>query len=135
MKYDLVGVDGNAFNVMGYVVSAMKDCGLGKDEQYTYQVDAMSGDYNHLLCVSCEMIKKCNEIASKNNCEDRTCGFETEFVRIELQKESCGWQVREVGMMAENEHDCILRFESLDEARSFYDGLRNMLVQEIIKEW
>lgn len=58
MKYDLVGVDGNAFNVMGYVVSAMKDCGLDKDERYAYQSDAMSGDYNHLLCVSCEMIKK-----------------------------------------------------------------------------
>lgn len=38
-------------------------------------------------------------------------------------------------MTAENEHDCSHRFESLGEARSFYDGLRNMLVQEIIKEW
>ena len=26
MKYDLVGVDGNAFAVMGYVLKAMKEC-------------------------------------------------------------------------------------------------------------
>ena len=30
--YDLVGIDGNAFNVMGYVRRAMKECGFSKDE-------------------------------------------------------------------------------------------------------
>ena len=62
MKYDLVGVDGNAFSVMGYVLKAMKECGMSKEEQSDYQTKAMSGDYNNLLAVSVEMIDKCNEI-------------------------------------------------------------------------
>ena len=62
MKYDLVGIDGNAFSVMGYVLKAMKECKMSKEEQSDYQTKAMSGDYNNLLAVSVEMIDKCNEI-------------------------------------------------------------------------
>lgn len=68
MKYDLVGVDGNAYSVMGYVIRAMKECGMSKEEQSAYQTKATSGDYNNLICVSMEMIDKCNEI----------CGFDEE---------------------------------------------------------
>ena len=63
MKYDLVGVDGNAFAVIGYVLKAMKECKMSKEEQSDYQTKAMSGDYDNLLVVSVEMIDKCNEIA------------------------------------------------------------------------
>ena len=59
--YDLVGVDGNAFSIMGYVRSAMKECGFSKDEIETYIKDATSNDYNHLLVVSMDIIDKCNE--------------------------------------------------------------------------
>ena len=62
MKYDLVGVDGNAYSVMAYVLRAMKECKMSKEEQSDYQTKAMSGDYNNLLAVSVEMIDKCNEI-------------------------------------------------------------------------
>ena len=62
MKYDLVGVDGNAFAVMAYVLKAMKECKMSKEEQSDYQTKAMSGDYNNLLAISVEMIDKCNEI-------------------------------------------------------------------------
>ena len=62
MKYDLVGVDGNAFAVMAYVLKAMKECKMSKKEQSDYQTKAMSGDYDNLLAVSVEMIDKCNEI-------------------------------------------------------------------------
>lgn len=66
MKYDLVGVDGNAFAVMGYVLKAMKECKMSKEEQSDYQTKAMSGDYNNLLTVSIEMIDKCNEITEES---------------------------------------------------------------------
>jgi hypothetical protein len=66
MKYDLVGVDGNAFAVMGYVLKAMKECKMSKEEQSDYQTKAMSGDYNNLLTVSIEMIDICNEIAEES---------------------------------------------------------------------
>lgn len=66
MKYDLVGVDGNAFAVMGYVLKAMKECKMSKEEQSDYQTKAMSGDYDHLLAVSIEMIDICNKIAEES---------------------------------------------------------------------
>lgn len=66
MKYDLVGIDGNAFSVMGYVLRAMKECGMSKEEQSDYQTKAMSGDYDNLLSVSVEMIDKCNEICGSD---------------------------------------------------------------------
>ena len=65
MKYDLVGVDGNAYSIMGYVIRAMRECGFSKEEQTKYQERAMSSDYNNLLCESVEMINKCNEIAGE----------------------------------------------------------------------
>lgn len=62
MHYDLVGVDGNAFSVMGYVVRAMKECRMSKEEQNAYKEKAMSGSYDNLLAVSLDTLEKCNEI-------------------------------------------------------------------------
>lgn len=59
--FTLVGVDGNAYSVMGYVTNAMRQAGMSKEERDTYLKDAMSDDYNHLLVVSMEMIDKVNE--------------------------------------------------------------------------
>ena len=73
--FNLVGKDGNAYAVMGYVIEAMKtayrDARKNSDEegmktfggsaQDAYQRDAMSSDYSHLLCVSVEMVDKVND--------------------------------------------------------------------------
>ena len=61
MKYTLVGVDSNAYAVMGYVKRAMREVGMNQDEREAYVVDATSDDYKHLLCVSMDMLDKCNE--------------------------------------------------------------------------
>lgn len=58
--YDLVGIDGNAFSVMGYVKKAMRHTGFSSEEIDSYLKDAMSSDYKHLLRVSVEMIDECN---------------------------------------------------------------------------
>ena len=68
MKYCLVGVDGNAFAVMGYVVRAMKEVGYCKQEIDDYLTRAKSSDYDNLLCESMAMIDKCNERAG--DCEE-----------------------------------------------------------------
>jgi hypothetical protein len=60
-RFTLVGVDGNAFCVMGYVANAMKKAKMTREEISEYQKDAMSSDYNHLLAVSAEMIEIVNE--------------------------------------------------------------------------
>ncbi len=63
-KYSLVGIDGNAFYVMGYVSKALKREGLSNlvDE---YQKDAKSSDYNHLLVVSMKYIDMANKAAEQ----------------------------------------------------------------------
>lgn len=59
MKYDLVGIDGNAFYIMGYVSKALKNTGHS-DLIDEYREKAMSIDYNHLLMVSQEYIDIAN---------------------------------------------------------------------------
>ena len=59
--FTLVGVDGNAYSVMGYVQNAMRTAKMSQADRDAYLKDAMSDDYNHLLCVSIEMIEKVNE--------------------------------------------------------------------------
>ena len=60
-KYTLVGVDGNAFAIMGYVLHAMRKEGFSKEERDEYLKDAKSSDYDHLLCVSVDYIDRVND--------------------------------------------------------------------------
>lgn len=60
-KYTLVGVDGNAFSVMGYVCNAMKQEGKTKEQIDAYLTDAKSNDYYHLLSVSHATLEALNE--------------------------------------------------------------------------
>jgi hypothetical protein len=64
-EYTLIGANGNAFCVMGYVSSAMRECGKSKEERDVYFEDAKSGDYNHLLAVSDAMIDRLNAEAGE----------------------------------------------------------------------
>lgn len=64
-KYSLVGVDGNAFSVMGYTARALKREGLG-DLVDKMHKEAMSGDYDHLIAVCMDYI----EIANSGRMED-----------------------------------------------------------------
>ena len=63
MKYCLVGVDGNAYAVMGYVQRAMREQGYTKEDCDAYFKRATSGNYDNLLCESVAMIDACNERA------------------------------------------------------------------------
>lgn len=59
-KYSLVGVDGNAFSVMGYTSKALKETG-NADKVVEMRQRAMSGDYWHLIAVCDEYIDLCNK--------------------------------------------------------------------------
>jgi hypothetical protein len=60
-KYDievsLVGIDGNAFSVMGAVTRAMKLAKVSREEQDEYVRQATAGDYNHLLLTTMEWVE------------------------------------------------------------------------------
>lgn len=60
-KYTLVGIDGNAFAVMGFVSQCMKREGFTLNEVHEYYKQAQSSDYNNLIYVSLDYIDKCNE--------------------------------------------------------------------------
>lgn len=59
-RYSLVGVDGNAFAVMGYTANAMKKAGMRDEVQKMYD-EAKSSDYYNLLRVCDGYIQKVNE--------------------------------------------------------------------------
>ena len=60
-KFSLVGVDGNPFNIMAYVKTAMREAGFSREEMSEYVKDCMRGDYDRLLILSEEMIERCND--------------------------------------------------------------------------
>ena len=64
MKYDLVGVDGNAFSIMGYTARALKCEGL-RDLVDEMHEKATAGDYNNLICVCMDYIDIANKEAEK----------------------------------------------------------------------
>lgn len=57
--YTLVGVDGNAFAVMGYTASALKQTGH-RDLVDKMHEEATAGDYNNLLAVCMKYIDIAN---------------------------------------------------------------------------
>lgn len=66
-KFSLIGIDGNAFNIIGYVCDAIRKCKMTNEKKSAYKKDAMSSDYNHLLAVSCDMIDECNYLMGYND--------------------------------------------------------------------
>lgn len=58
--YSLIGIDGNAFAIMGYVSRCMRRNKHSQEEIDAYIEDAKSDDYNHLLIVSMDMIEMLN---------------------------------------------------------------------------
>ena len=46
---ELIGQDGNAFYVIGLVSRALKKHGVEQSEREEFMVEAMDGDYVHLL--------------------------------------------------------------------------------------
>lgn len=49
VSVELVGQDGNAFNVLAIVNRGLKSHGVCKEERDQFMAEAMSGDYDHLL--------------------------------------------------------------------------------------
>ena len=55
-RVKLVGIDGNAYNIMALVRKALRDAGLG-DQVDEFIEEATSGDYNHLLQVCSKYVE------------------------------------------------------------------------------
>ena len=51
---ELIGKDGNAFNILGICRRAMKRAHLPESEIETFTAEATSGNYDHLLATCCE---------------------------------------------------------------------------------
>lgn len=68
-KYSLVGVDGNAFSLMGYTARALRNEGL-RNLETEMTSKAMSGDYYNLIRVCDEYLDMANQKAIENGYED-----------------------------------------------------------------
>ena len=77
--YTLVGINGNAYSIMGYVRAAMDDANMTNDDIDAYVKDATSSDYNHLVAVSCEMIDRVNEILGLNDYDEDEDDYMDEY--------------------------------------------------------
>ena len=51
-EIELVGIDGNAFSIIGTMIKALKQAGNESSVIKAYEADVMSGDYNHVLAVT-----------------------------------------------------------------------------------
>jgi len=52
----LTGKDGNAFMILGLVSQALRRAGVSQEERSSFQKQATSGDYNHLLRTAMEWV-------------------------------------------------------------------------------
>lgn len=59
-RFTLVGVDGNAFSVMGYTARALRRAGLRDKVDKMYE-EAKSGDYYNLIAVCDGYVQMANE--------------------------------------------------------------------------
>ena len=66
-EYSLVGINGNAFSVMGYVTKAMKEQKYKKAEIDAYMEKAMSGNYDNLIMESMQMLDEINEKVAESD--------------------------------------------------------------------
>ncbi len=62
MKYSLIGVNGNAYAIMGYTKQALEAEGLQNLVDQMIE-EATSGTYYHLIAVCDEYINRANEKA------------------------------------------------------------------------
>lgn len=68
-KYTLVGVDGNAYALMGYTARALRATG-NRDLIEKMQKEATAGDYSNLICVCDKYIDIANENIEDDEDED-----------------------------------------------------------------
>lgn len=68
-RFTLVGVDGNAFNIMGYTACALKRAGL-RDKVAEMREKATAGDYYNLIAVCDEYVEMANEALGLEDDED-----------------------------------------------------------------
>lgn len=68
--FSLVGVNGNAFCVMGYVKDAMRKAGFNKNEIDNYFKTATAGDYDMLIVYSMDILDECNKKLGLEEFED-----------------------------------------------------------------
>ena len=49
VKFELVGIDSNAFSILGTAQKAARRAGLSKDQIEEYLSEAMGGDYDNVI--------------------------------------------------------------------------------------
>ena len=64
----MVGIDGNAYSIMGWADRTLKRAGASKAYRDAYMAEATSGDYDHLLATT--VAYATNELGGQDDIED-----------------------------------------------------------------
>lgn len=78
----MVGLDGNAFSILGRFNAAAKKAGWTPEEIKEVHDDATSGDYSHLLCVISDNVTEPDEDDEEEeeikcfNCREMWCAYD-----------------------------------------------------------
>lgn len=54
---ELIGADGNAYNILGIVKKALTKAGVSEEEVSEFYTEATSGDYNKLLATVMDTVE------------------------------------------------------------------------------
>ena len=76
---ELVGLDSNAFAILGRCSKAMRQAGWGTTEIRDFQAQATSGDYHHLLAT---VMEYCQDMSEE---EDEDDYYEPYYSRADEQ--------------------------------------------------
>jgi len=72
VKLELVGLDGNAFSIMGAFQKAARQQGWTPEEYKKVLDEAMTGDYNHLLATIMDNTESPESEDDEEDCDE--CG-------------------------------------------------------------
>ena len=53
---NFLGIDGNSLSIVGHVKDALRKAGADEEYVKNYQMEALSGNYDHLLVVTMEYV-------------------------------------------------------------------------------
>ncbi len=87
IEVELIGQDGNAFNVLGLVNRALTRASVPKVERDEFMAQATAGDYNHLLMVVQEWVTVTGPESSADSDDEEEDFLEEEDEIEEIEDE------------------------------------------------
>lgn len=123
--YDLSNSYSNAFEVMYYTITAMKEVGFSKDEIDEYMLEATSSDNTNLIDVSMDYVSKCNEYTKAYNDDLEYYEFDTSnyYNNLEDEDDYNGYSYNQKKFGFDSDEEC---YEGFDSCKNHYYSFNDL---------